>query len=368
MGNLVVSDNAATTLAAALTNSPAVTSLTLTNGAKFPTVNHGGTGSDWSYISLFDGAGNLETMKVTRHDAGSNSFTVVRGTAAGISGQNDAGCKAWASGTTGAACRLIAQTVMDFYSALQAASTAAALAANDAAAAVAAATAAEEAAVAAAGSSPWMAVTGGIRYTGGKVGIGATPTYDFHIQKDAVNATTWVAAKNGTATGGLGVGFIGIAGAGGAYFALTESADGNTVLTNAANGSLSFGTNNTIRYTITSDGVLQDAGGNELGYRDIPPVPSSTAVQLSAAHRGKSIDTASQVTVPANATAAIPVGATITVTNTGSSALTIVQASGVTLRQAGTTNTGNRTLAGYGQATLRKVATDTWYITGSGLS
>lgn len=141
MGNLVVSDNAATTLAASITNNPAVTSITLTSGAKFPVVNHGGSGSDWSYVTFFDAAGNIETMKVTRHDNGSGTLTVVRGTAAGISGVNDASCLAWASGTTGVACRLISQTVIDMFAALNNAQA-------SASAALASAAAAEESAAA----------------------------------------------------------------------------------------------------------------------------------------------------------------------------------------------------------------------------
>lgn len=157
MGNLVVSDNAATTLAASISNSPSVSSITVSNGAKFPMVNHGGSGSDWSYVTLFDAAGNIETMKVTRHDNGSGSMSVVRGTAAGISGVNDASCLAWASGTTGVACRMIAQTVSDLFSALASAQAAAVAAAASAAqAAIDAASAPNTAAeiVATLGSEP----------------------------------------------------------------------------------------------------------------------------------------------------------------------------------------------------------------------
>ena len=36
-----------------------------------------------------------------------------------------------------------------------------------------------------------------------------------------------------------------------------------------------------------------------------------------------------------------------------------------TLRQSGTTNTGTRTLAVYGEAYVKKVAATTWHITGN---
>lgn len=129
MGQLVVSDNAVSVLAAPLTASPAVNSAVLVDGTKFPVVNQGGVGSDWSYITFYDASNNMERVKVTRHDNGSNTVSIARGSAAGISGNSDSDCKAWASTTTGVACRLIAQTVNDIgTAALNAASSASAAA------------------------------------------------------------------------------------------------------------------------------------------------------------------------------------------------------------------------------------------------
>ncbi len=136
MGQLVVSDNASSILAASISSSPAVTTLVLADASKFPVINHGGAGSDWSYVTLFDAANNIEKVKVTRRDNASNTVSIVRGTAAGIVGVTDADCKAWSATTTGVACRLIAQTVNDIGAqALAAAASAAASAASAAAAA-----------------------------------------------------------------------------------------------------------------------------------------------------------------------------------------------------------------------------------------
>ena len=142
MGVLKISDNAATTLATSLTTSPATVTLVLTNAANFPVVNHGGTGDDWSYATLFDSAGNIETVKITRRDTGSNSLTMIRGTTAGITGVTDASCLAWSSGTTGVACRLVAQTVMDLFQNTLDAETAATASAASASAAAGSASAA----------------------------------------------------------------------------------------------------------------------------------------------------------------------------------------------------------------------------------
>lgn len=102
--------------------------------------------------------------------------------------------------------------------------------------------------------------------------------------------------------------------------------------------------------------------------KDVSQNVQSSAYSLLLTDRGKSIDTSAGVTVPGNATVAFPLGTTVSITNSSSAAITITQGSGVTLRQAGTTNTGNRTLSAYGVATLRKVDSDLWFISGAGLS
>lgn len=103
--------------------------------------------------------------------------------------------------------------------------------------------------------------------------------------------------------------------------------------------------------------------------RDVASNPQSASYTLALTDRGKSIDTTAGVTVPPNSAVAFPVGATITITNCSSSAaITITQGAGVALRQAGVGSSGNRTLAAYGVATLRKIATDIWIVAGAGLS
>lgn len=129
MGQLKVSDNAATTLASSLTSSPAVTSMTLTDASKFPVINNAGTGSDWSWLTLFDSNNLFEIVKVTRRDNAANTLTIVRGTAMGLSGYTDADCKAWASTTTGVACRMIAGAFNDIAGAAASATASAAAAA-----------------------------------------------------------------------------------------------------------------------------------------------------------------------------------------------------------------------------------------------
>lgn len=116
-------------------------------------------------------------------------------------------------------------------------------------------------------------------------------------------------------------------------------------------------------YTKTESDAAIDA------LKDVAKNAKSAAYTLVLSDRGKSIDVSTggiTITVPLNSVIAFPIGAVVTITNTASSAITI--ASSAVIRQAGTTNTGSRTLAAYGMATLRKVGTDTWFISGAGLS
>lgn len=85
-------------------------------------------------------------------------------------------------------------------------------------------------------------------------------------------------------------------------------------------------------------------------------------------HIYHSNSTAYTWTIPPNSSVAFPIGATVTFVNDGSGNITIAQGSGVTLVLAGTGTTGNRTLAQYGMVTAVKVATDRWYLNGTGVS
>jgi hypothetical protein len=62
------------------------------------------------------------------------------------------------------------------------------------------------------------------------------------------------------------------------------------------------------------------------------------------------------------------IGDNITIFNNSASDQTITQGSGTTLRAAGSTSTGNRTLAAYGVATILCVGSDVFVITGTGLT
>ena len=123
-----------------------------------------------------------------------------------------------------------------------------------------------------------------------------------------------------------------------------------------------------------SGSSVNDAGGSAwaIGFREVPQNAQSASYQLVAADNGKhiySLNSAAQtITVPPNGTVGFPLGTTVTIINNGGAAIVIAQGAGVTLCQAGTTSTGNRTLAVRGMATLIKVETNVWFVSGTGIS
>lgn len=104
--------------------------------------------------------------------------------------------------------------------------------------------------------------------------------------------------------------------------------------------------------------------------RSVPSNSQADNYTLVLGDMGKSIDMTvggKTVTIPANASVAFDVGTVIGIDNMASTSISIAITSD-TLRMSGTTSTGTRTLAGYGQATLRKVSSTVWKISGAGLS
>ena len=118
-----------------------------------------------------------------------------------------------------------------------------------------------------------------------------------------------------------------------------------------------------INTDLNVSGVVSDTAGS---LRNLPQVSKSSAYTLIASDTGKHVSISSGgVTVPSGT---FSVGDVVTIYNNSSSSQTITQGSSVTLRQAGTSNTGNRTLAEYGVATVLCVASNIFVISGAGLS
>ena len=113
--------------------------------------------------------------------------------------------------------------------------------------------------------------------------------------------------------------------------------------------------------------ILDSAGtGYQVGYRAMPQSTNGSGTFVLA-DSGKHLYLAGGVTVPNNTSVAFDIGTVITVIS-NATALTITQGTGVTLRLANSATTGSRSLAANGIASCTKVATDTWYVAGMGVT
>lgn len=131
---------------------------------------------------------------------------------------------------------------------------------------------------------------------------------------------------------------------------------GINITGNAATATNATNVTGTVSTAATVDGVA-------VGYRSIPR--STTSGTATTADVGKCIAVSAGITIP-NATFAA--GDAISIYNDSASAVTITQGASLTLRQGGTTNTGNRTLAPRGMATVWFNSASEAVITGAGVS
>lgn len=120
-----------------------------------------------------------------------------------------------------------------------------------------------------------------------------------------------------------------------------------------------------------STNVFSTAASNyAIGYRQMPQNSQSGATYtLVLDDEGKSVyltgTTTCTVTIPANSSQAFPIGSVLTMINNNSGALSINSSATLQLANG---NAANRSVATKGMATCIKVATDTWYIIGTGVT
>lgn len=145
---------------------------------------------------------------------------------------------------------------------------------------------------------------------------------------------------------------------------LTRSTAGALTI-NASNvaGTIDVKTAGITRITVTAAGVAS-YGSYEIGYRSVPFV-ASAGETAAITIRGSAYATTGGITIPANIFAA---GDAFSIYNDSASAVTITQGGSLTLRQAGTTNTGNRTLAARGLCTIWFVSTTEAVLSGAGVT
>ena len=92
---------------------------------------------------------------------------------------------------------------------------------------------------------------------------------------------------------------------------------------------------------------------------------STAGTTLIASNKGHLVLTTGTITVPASVFVA---GDVVSLYNDSASSISIVQGASLTLRQAGTVNTGNRTLLARGLATLVFITATEAVVSGPGVS
>jgi hypothetical protein len=140
----------------------------------------------------------------------------------------------------------------------------------------------------------------------------------------------------------------------------TATVSTNTFLATTATATTLTGT--TISCTTLTGATNNDSKGE---VRLVPIAAQTSAYTITATDHGKCISTSSNVIVPPSTFTA---GQNAIIFNSGTTDITITQSTSVTMYQVGTSNTGNRTLAQKGLATVYCVTTNTFVITGGGLS
>ena len=118
--------------------------------------------------------------------------------------------------------------------------------------------------------------------------------------------------------------------------------------------------------------ISGNTAGFAIGYRDLPQVSFTGNATIATADAGKhfySTESTSYIlTIANNASQAFQTGSAVTIINQGTGNITVAQGSGVTLYLAGNATAGNRTISTFGMATCIKVATNTWFINGTGVA
>jgi hypothetical protein len=148
----------------------------------------------------------------------------------------------------------------------------------------------------------------------------------------------------------------------------TDTLVGRATTDTLTNKSISGGTINSavIGGSTPAAGTFTTVTDSKGELRSVPQNTQTSAYVLVSSDAGKYISiTTGGVTVPSGVFSA---GETVTIYNNSSSDQTVTQGSSVTMYQVGTANTGNRTLAQRGLATVICVASNTFVITGGGLT
>lgn len=191
------------------------------------------------------------------------------------------------------------------------------------------------------GGSTGLTLTGGPITTSGTLTLGGT----LAVASGGTGAATLTGIVKGNGTSA----FTAVTAPSGALVGTTDS---QTLTNKVLEASCTVGDTGTI-------------SSSSPGFRGAPVTTKTASYTLALADAGTCISiTTGGIAIPANGTTAFPVGTVISVFNNSGSTQTITITTD-TLRLAGGTSTGTRTVAIYGLATLVKVASTTWVASGN---
>ena len=153
----------------------------------------------------------------------------------------------------------------------------------------------------------------------------------------------------------------------------TSTIDAGSVATNV-NATYAWTNTHTFSNTITfTSNVVGNTAGFVIGYRDIPQNFTNTSMTLALTDAGKHILTQNTgastqtITIANNTSVAFQTGAAITIVVQSTGTVAVANGAGVTMYLAGnSTAKSTVTLNSYSMATLLKIGTDTWIVSGTG--
>ncbi len=228
------------------------------------------------------------------------------------------------------------------------------------------------------GAPTWAAAATGtvtsVSFTGGIISVAtATTTPALTVAGTSGGIPYFSSASTWTSSGVLAASALVVGGGAGA--APSTITTGTGVVTALGINTGSSGAVVTQGAAIISATTIRDSAGTgyAIGYRQMPQNNQTTATTytLVLADDGKHIyltgGTTNTLTVPTNASVAFTIGTVITVVNNNSGICTITgPTSGLQLANGALATT--RSLATKGMATMIKVGTDLWYVSGAGVT
>ena len=184
--------------------------------------------------------------------------------------------------------------------------------------------------------------------------------------QNLANANVLLTAGGTTTSIALNSGFTLTAGT---NITITNSS-GNVVINNSLTAYSNVQVASYLAGNITVGNIAGKTSGFTLGYLEMPQVAGGNvtlALADSAKHFYRSTTAPHTITIPLNSSVAFGNGTVVSIVNQAVGNITLTPTGGVSLYLGGNSTSAGRTITTYGVATVMKVATDTWFVNGTGV-